>query len=108
MTGKKKVVSLEDASFKNLTRHRALKFVKDACEKSSNIKLTKHARERMKQRDITFRQIINCLRKGAIFENPYQENGRWTCRVTRRCAGEELNVAVRLDPPKKVIVITTF
>lgn len=45
---------------------------------SSRIEYSKHCKEKMKEREVTIPEIINCLSKGRVTEDPhltYQDGG---------------------------------
>jgi len=75
------------------------------------ISWTKHCKERMKQRDITIQQIINCLTRGTITESPfftYKNGGGYEMCVERIVAGEWLKVVICLKLTQKMLVITAI
>lgn len=89
--------------------HDLMNLVRKISEDTSNIILTDHAKERMKERNITFSHVLGCLRKGHVSEGPYQGlKGDWKCNLTRAVAGIDITVTVVVDEETKVIVITVF
>lgn len=70
-----------------------------------------HCKKRMKERDISMAQIINCLAKGRVTENPfriYENGGGYETRVEKITAGEWLRVAVCLRFNQTLLVITAI
>jgi hypothetical protein len=67
-----------------------------------------HARDRMRERGVSFKRVTACLQKGEITEGPAPDpNGLWKCRVERMAAGDRLAVVVVIDPPR-LLVVTIF
>lgn len=78
-------------------------------EQSENVRTTKHVRERLVEREIRFRQVLTCLRKGAVTEGPFLNGfGNWQVTITRLAAGQDLSLAVAIEWPNRLIVITAF
>lgn len=83
-------IRLTDAGF--LKRLRAI--AKD----SHRVVLTKHARQRMKQRRINQRQIMECLLKGRIYEAAHQTiKGDWKATLEHQYSGDLVRVAVAIE-----------
>lgn len=92
-----------------LSRAQALKLIREAAEDTGRIILTHHAEQRMRQRRITMTQVIVCLRKGVITEGPALDiKGCWACRIERPVAGDDVKVALAIDPVARVIIITVM
>ena len=82
-----------------------------AIESTERVILLDHARDRMDQRDITMRQILNVLRygdrKADIAWNTDVERG-WKCSFTRITAGVSVTVGTKLvDRDDVVCLIVT-
>lgn len=83
-------IQLSDAGF--LRKLRAI--VKD----SHRVVLTKHAKQRMSQRRINQRQIMECLRKGRIYEPAHLGiQGDWRATLEHQYAGDVVRVAVAIE-----------
>jgi hypothetical protein len=81
---------LSDAGF--LKKLRAI--VKD----SDRVVLTKHAKQRMRQRRINQRQIMECLRKGRICEPAHLTiHGDWMATLDHQYAGDTVRVVVAIE-----------
>ncbi|MEI7457603.1 MAG: DUF4258 domain-containing protein [Nitrosomonadales bacterium] len=90
-----------------------LRIIREIAEDSSHVIVTKHARVRMHQRRISLLQVLNCLKKGQIAEDPAQDtHGNWVCTVRWRYAGDFLKVAAAVKyerrSGRRVIVITVM
>jgi hypothetical protein len=84
-----------------------LKRIRELAEDTDNIALTRHAIERMAERQITRPMIVRVLRIGVIVEGPTQDiRGDWQCTMRRFGAGQELHVS--LVTRGKIVVITVF
>lgn len=79
---------------------------------TSKIKLSKHARERMTERNISLKQIICCFEYGDIIEGPYPDTrGDCMLNVKVRTAGEYITAIVVIKSEEDgdfSIVVTTF
>ena len=92
-----------------LSAHDALELIRELAEDTHNIVVTKHARERQKQRHITRRQIELCVQRGTIAEGPFlNDRGDWQVNLYRHAAGEEMTCVVAIDWATKLIIITVF
>ncbi|KAA8731010.1 DUF4258 domain-containing protein [Acinetobacter qingfengensis] len=90
----------------------ATRKLREFAQDTSKIKLTSHARERMKERCISLKQIVCCFEHGDITEGPYM-NTRGNCQlnVSVRTAGEYITATVAIkisENGESSIVVTTF
>jgi hypothetical protein len=72
---------------------------------------TTHCKNRMKERDITMPQIINCLLKGRVTEPPFfvsENGGGYETRVEKGTAGDWLRVAVCMRLDQQLAIITAI
>lgn len=69
-----------------------------------------HAGLRKKQRKITTPQIINCLKKGYVCEDPHIDLGHkgWMTAVTGSVSGLNLRLAVCLRWKQDILVVTCY
>ena len=74
--------------------------------------LTPHAKRRMSERRINLRQVLECLRRGRIFEPAHLTiHGDWKATVEHQCAGEVVRVAVAIeqqDDGELAVVVTVM
>lgn len=73
------------------------------------ISWSKHAKERMLERDVTMPQILNCLLKGRVTEPPFfspENGGGYETRVEKGTAGDWLRVVVCLKLAQNLLVVT--
>lgn len=85
----------------------ALKRIRELASDSRNVFITRHAIQRMVEREITRTQVIECLLRGVIGEGPALDPyGSWKCTLRRVAAGQELEVVVALQG--NLIVITVY
>lgn len=81
---------LSDAGF--------LKKLRAIAKDSNRVVLTKHARQRMKQRRISQRQVMECLRHGRIYEPAHLTiQGDWKATLEHQYAGDVVRVAVAIE-----------
>jgi hypothetical protein len=97
---------------KRLTKDYAQRLVHQWAVNSDDVEFEKrHCLKRMRQRNISPRQVLDCLRKGVITEGPYvdQKSGEWKVNITRCPPGEELTCSVvLLWEEKRLRVITVL
>lgn len=92
-----------------LTVPLARRHIREIAQDSSRVFVIPHGRKRGRQRNVSFKQIIDCLLKGTISEGPYMfVNGAWRCNVSRHAAGEEITCVVEFDLPARLLVVTVF
>jgi hypothetical protein len=90
-----------------LSRADATKIVRELAANSSNVGLTRHCSVRMQEREITLRQVLNCLLKGTISDGPAIDiHGNWKMDIYR--AADDLTCAVAIEWRSQLIVITVF
>ena len=79
---------------------------------SHRVVLTKHAKQRMRQRRISQRQIMECLRKGRICEPAHLSiHGDWKATLEHQYAGDMVRVAVaieRQEDGEMAVVVTVM
>ena len=96
----------------SLTSAEAKQKLRELALDTSRIKLSKHARERMMERNISFKQIICCFEFGDITEGPYMNiRGDYQLNVSVRSAGEYITTVVVIkmnENGDSSIVVTTF
>lgn len=94
---------------RKLSAHDAMKLIKWVAQDSKSVFIVRHAKTRQRQRQISRRQIINCLQKGSVSEGPFVNNyGNWQVDVMRCVAGEEVTCGVAIEWAKRLVVITAF
>ncbi|MEM6780295.1 MAG: DUF4258 domain-containing protein [Pseudomonadota bacterium] len=80
-------------------------------EDTSRIILKNHTKQRMRQRNITMKHVVECLRQGTCAGGdwPHQNpQGEWVCNMVRCVAGLDVQVATRVIWDEKIIVVTVF
>ena len=93
-----------------MTLDQAVKYAVEAAEKST-LFFTKHALQRMREREITPVQVVRVIKQRNAVEGPYQDiKGRWKCRFEGYDAGDGIAVSLGYYIHKgiRVTVITTF
>ncbi|MDH5722926.1 MAG: DUF4258 domain-containing protein [Alphaproteobacteria bacterium] len=92
---------------KDPSPHDLMRLIREIAQDTGNVILTDHAKEQMKERNITFPHILGCLRQGQVTEGPYQSvKGDWTCNLTRAVAGIDITAVVAVDLKCKAIIVT--
>lgn len=93
----------------SLSKPKALALVRELAGDSGNIIFLPHASMRMKQRRITAKMVLECLLRGVIVEGPVLSlKGTWELAMQRMAAGERLRVALAIDLPNRLIIITVY
>ena len=75
-----------------------LKRLRASVKESDRVVLTRHAKQRMKQRRINQRQVMECLRKGRVCEPAHLTiHGDWMATLEHRYAGDMVRVVVAIE-----------
>lgn len=89
-----------------------LRIIRELAQDSSKVRIKKHARQRMRERDITMPQVLACLRRGSIAEPAHESiKGDWKCTLRYQQAGDDVHMAVAIekdDGGNWVAVVTVF
>jgi Domain of unknown function (DUF4258) len=97
------------ASEFRLSKAKALELVRSIATDSGNVGFSQHALKRMRQRKVTPKEVLDCLLLGVIVEGPALNlKGDWELALQRMGGGRRLRVAIAIDVPKRVIVITVY
>jgi hypothetical protein len=93
-----------------LSRHDALRIVRELAADSRNVAVIAHARMRKRERGISHADILRVLQKGVCVEGPYiaAKSGLWRLNVQGRSAEEPLTCVVELMWRKKLLIVTAF
>jgi tRNA(His) 5'-end guanylyltransferase len=83
-------LTLSDPAF--LRRLRAI------ASDSGRVIVTRHAKQRMRERGINLRQIMDCLRRGRIVESAHVTiHGDWKATLEHQSAGDRVRVAAGIE-----------
>ena len=88
-----------------------VKMVHEIAKNSVNVKLTRHAIERMEERSITRGQVVETLKKGFLSEPASKDvHGDWIAPVSYSVAGDRITVIAKLKKKRNqfILVITTY
>lgn len=98
-----------------LTIQSAKNLIRDLAENhSARIKFSKHARERLLERDITVIQVFSVLssRSSRFFEQPYQTSGGdWAMSLEGIASGDSIRIPLvlkRLESDPSALIITVI
>ncbi|MDD5394391.1 MAG: DUF4258 domain-containing protein [Thiothrix sp.] len=95
-----------------MTPQQAKAILKDLASDGSRVFFTRHAEERMVEREITRTQVLRCLERGSFEENPARDvRGSWAMRLKLFTAGEYIRVALAIDQDKDgnlAVIITVI
>lgn len=95
-----------------LSAFEAKRKLREFAKDTGKIMLSKHVRERMFERKISFKQILCCFEHGDITEGPYLDiRGDCKLNITVRTAGEIITTTVAIrsnDDGEFSIVVTAF
>jgi hypothetical protein len=89
-----------------------LRIVRELAQDSANVFIAPHARRRMRERRITWHQVLACLRHGVLAE-PAHENirGHWKCTLRHHHAGDLVRVVAVIEKDDEgnwIAVVTVF
>ena len=83
--------------------------VRRLAEDSIDIHWSRHALERMDDREISMRQAIETLRRGELVEDPMREDyGEWSIILAKRHAGRTIQVVAVITESDGLIVKTVM
>jgi Domain of unknown function (DUF4258) len=85
----------------------AQRIINELALKTSNIKFTAHARERMVERDMTDADVYEILRTGIIKRKPKKEGKDWCYRVELLGFESPVGVVITAIKGKKVLLPIT-
>jgi hypothetical protein len=92
-----------------LSPEAALKVIREIAADSGRVVMLRHARDRGRQRRVSWVQVVRCCQKGIIHEGPFVNgHGLWQATLYRRAAGEEVSCAVAIEWKTRLLVITVF
>lgn len=88
--------------------HKAiLERVRQLAHDTFNIYWTRHAQERMDQRDIVDAQALMVLREGNLHGELQLDGGDWKVTLSKHCAGRLVHVVVALSE-SQLFVVTAY
>ena len=95
-----------------MTPQQAKAILKELATDGKRVFFTRHAEQRMIEREVTRVQVLRCLQRGTFEEEPVQEpRGSWAMRLKLFTAGEYIRVAVAIDQDNNgnfAVVITVI
>lgn len=87
-------------------------WLKEAGEGKRRLLISPHAQERMKERKIGRRQVLETLKHGTISEALHKDvRGDWRCNVSGRHAGMRITLGVVLkfqESGEWIVIATVF
>ena len=90
----------------------ALAILRECAKDDRRVQYSPHALQRMNERKVTNMQVLRCLCRGTITENPHRDiKGDWKCTVSNYDSGQYINVAVVFKQNKnneRAVIITVF
>src|SRR5262245_17176684 len=97
---------------KTLTKEEAEKILRELVG-NGMVLLSKHAKERMAERQVNMQQVLTCLAKGKVTDHPVLANksgdlSGYEITVERLTAGDYLRIGVCLRLDQRAIVITVI
>ena len=93
----------------NLTSSFARAKARELSMDSKNVHLTNHAKQRMEERKINLKQVLNCLENGIVHDFPYKNvHGNWQFDINYKTAGNAIKVGVAIDWPNDLIILTAI
>jgi hypothetical protein len=87
----------------------AQRLIRSIAADSARVFVVPHGKKRQRKRNVSTKQVIDCLLKGTISEGPYlTSSGETRCNVRRHAAGEELTCVVEFDLPRGLLIVTVY
>ena len=87
------------------SRNDWLRLIRAASADSGRVRLTRHARERMGERGVTLREVLNVVRRGLFDEPPspaLTPPGHWQARISDRSG---VAVVIGFDPDGEPVIL---
>ncbi|MGD0961056.1 MAG: DUF4258 domain-containing protein [Methylomonas sp.] len=107
-----KIIGMSNVKFLKMTDNDALSILRDCATDDKRVYFSKHAEQRMVERNITRLQILKCLTKGRITESPYRDvKGDFRLTIEHYTAGNVVSVAVAIkfnDNRVYTVIVTVF
>lgn len=98
-------------ALKKLATPQLAKRIRQASKVTSNVVMTTHVKDQMRDRKVTATMVYECLRLGQMLRAPEEniEFGTLECRMERYCAGCNCTVIVALnDEHPHMICVTVW
>lgn len=90
----------------------ALQIIKGCAADSAKVYFCEHARKQMQKRQITTKQVFECLSKGQIYEPVHRDvRGDWKLTLEHAACATLVRVAVAIkynNSGQRIVVITAF
>jgi len=81
-----------------LSNEEAERYVKEISRDSSKVIYTRHALERMDQRHVTRKQVLQCLSRFRIVEEPHRTpNANWKMAIEAQSMDDWLKIVLCLE-----------
>ena len=95
---------MPDPSQRQLERH-----IRASAGDSANVVLTAHARQRMRQRQVTLPMLLETLKRGVLARppEPDMKHPGLLCRMRHFVAGVNVAAAVYVEYPSPLLVVVT-
>ena len=91
------------------SRQEALAKVRNGARSTGNILWTDHARERMEEREISYRQALRTIWEGNINGKIVPDGeDEWKLTLKKRDAGRTVHVVVAISDREELTVITVY
>ena len=95
--------------FREVRPTQALKLIRQLGQEPNPIGLSKHARRRLRQREVSWPQIRHAIKAGKAVEGPYQDHdGHWICRLEAHAAGKNVAVVVKMENEERLKAVTVI
>jgi hypothetical protein len=100
-------MSAKIVPFREIGPPQALTLMRELAERP--IGLDKHSRKRMRQREVSWPQIRQVIKRGRAVEGPYHDiRGQWICRLEANVAGNTIAVVVRMENEERLKLDTVI
>lgn len=92
-----------------MNRPAAQKRIRELAEDSANVNQVPEIKRRMRERKVTWREVLHVLRAGHIVDGPARDmHGCWRCELELFRAGRRVTVVVSICDDAYLVAITTW
>lgn len=96
-------------SFHGQSKIQLQRHIRQLAKDTARVFITRHARDRMKERTVLQDEVLECLRLGviALTPEPDLKTGHLVCRMQRYVCGRNLAICVALDDNDPDLIVVT-
>lgn len=99
---------MASGSVQKLPQTQLGRLIRTWSKESINVSISDHAKQRMRERNVSALELFECLQKGSLERTePNLKFGTLECRMERFTCGRNLAVVVAVDDNSPPVVVVT-